>query len=113
MALLTQEELDKLRVDNGEIWHVRGKNSVEYEVPWEIVFRKPARKDYKFFRANASNPAKQPEAQEILLRSCILVPELKNFDALLDRFPGIPECEAVSEALKIAVGMSGDEAEKK
>jgi len=82
-------------------------------VPWEIVFKKPARKDYKFFKALLAQPAKAHDAQEILLRSCIVVPKREGFDALLESFPGIPECPAVSEALTESLGMDGEEVEKK
>jgi hypothetical protein len=104
---LTQEDLDKLKTQHGEIWHVKGTNG-----SWEIVFKKPARKDYKMFRANSANPARKPEAQEILLRACIVYPPLSEFDALLEKFPAIPEAEAVSDSLSEALGIASEAAEK-
>lgn len=134
MAPISEEQLEKFRADHGEIWHVRGTPvirklkepaaelqpdgttkmvSEREEIPWEIAFKKPARKDYKFFKAQTANPAKAHDAQETLLRSCILVPALAGFDALLERFPGIPECPAVNSALTEALGMDGEDAEGK
>lgn len=102
--MLTPEELQKLKLEHGEVWHIKGKDDA-----WEIVFKKPTRGDYKMFRANNQNPARKPDAQEILLRACIVVPPASEFDALLTKFPAIPEAEAVSEALSEALGIeSGD-----
>lgn len=123
---LSQAELDELVVKHGEIWRLEGKavnckvkasdgsDKIvdEMRVPWEIVIRKPERKDYKLFRSNAQRPEKRDMAQEILLRSCLVSPLLKDFDRLLDEYPGIPEAPSVSEALSEATGMASEESEK-
>lgn len=105
--MLTQEDIDKLKAEHGEIWHIKGKGGA-----WEIVFKKPRRVDYKMFRANIANPARAPEAQEILLRAVILVPKREEFDALLDQYPAIPENTAVGEALIEALGFASEEVGK-
>lgn len=122
---LTQAELDALVVKHGEIWRLEGKPvsvtlpaidderpKTEERVPWEVVIRKPERKDYKLFRSNCHRPEKKDIAQEILLRSCLVVPPLSAFDRLLDEYPGIPEAPAVGEALSEATGMASEESEK-
>jgi hypothetical protein len=105
--MLTQEELAKLKADHADIWHIIGKNDA-----WEIVFKKPSRPQYKMFRANNQNPARKADAQEILLRECIVFPLRERFDELLNKYPAIPEAEAVSEALVEAMGLEGELAEK-
>lgn len=124
---LSQAELDELIVKHGEIWRLEGKavsckvkelaDGVEkvvdeMRVPWEIVIRKPERKDYKLFRSNAQRPERKDMAQEILLRSCLVSPPISSFDKLLDAYPGIPEAPSVSEALAEATGMASEDSEK-
>ena len=77
---------------------------------WEVVFRKPTRLEYKAFRKSAHKAEQAADAQEVLARACVVDPDRKAFDALLEDYPAI--AEAASEAFKEIVGLVGEESEK-
>lgn len=98
--MLTKDQLDELEKAHEVIRHVVGLDK-----KWEIVFKTPARKDFKQFRAQSQQT---PDAQEILLKKCVVYPPADQFDALLDKFPGIAENEDVTRGLKELTGMVGE-----
>jgi preprotein translocase subunit Sss1 len=77
---------------------------------WACVLRKPTRKEYAAYKANASNPNKAADCQEHLLKSTLIIPS--DYDAierLLDEWPGIPEAFANSGLLSELTGSRGRE----
>ncbi len=99
--MLTEEQIAEFETKHGDVKHVIGKDK-----KWEIVFKTPLRKDFKAFKARAGNESQKAEAQEIMLRQCVIFPPtLTEFDALLDKFPGISENEDVSRGIKELCGM--------
>lgn len=136
----TLERLAELEAQHGRIAHVRGKsepvgkyaallaasrggptNGAGEEVaPWEAVFRKPTRGEYKAFRSRAHNPSQKPEAQEILARNTIVwissAPTATSpqevgaaLATMLDDYPAIGEAaaDAIGELAGIATDESG------
>jgi len=103
--MLSDQEIAELKSTHGRIAHVVGKGNA-----WEVVFRKPTRAEYKKFKADAANPARQSDAQEMLARSIVVHPSREAFDALLEDYPAIPE--ASSSAIAELVGFGTEEAGK-
>lgn len=103
--MLSVDEIEKLRAQHQDIATAVGDRQ-----QWECVFRRPTRAEYKRFRSMMFNPATQPEAQEQLARVCVVHPSREAFDALLERYPAIPEAVA-QDILKLA-GISVDESLK-
>lgn len=83
----------------------RADGSPDY--PYEVVFRKPTRAEYKQYRARSHNDQLKPDAQEALCRQCVVHPSVEAFDALLEDYPAIPE--AASEALMRLTGMAAEQ----
>ena len=108
--MLSSQELDKLRAENpAGIVHLVAKDG-----KWEAVFKAPNRAQYKMFRANNHNQARVADANEILARQiCIFPPTPEAFEALLDKFPAIPEALAQDEEFRAMLGISTDEGAKK
>lgn len=107
--MLSAQDLDKLREQNPNgIVHLVGKDG-----RWECVFRSPTRGEYKMFRAAAHNSARVADANEALARQTVVHPPSREaFDALLDRFPAIPEAMANDEEFRAMTGVSVDEGGK-
>ena len=103
--MLTAEELTALEEQHGRIERVSGKNGA-----WEVVYRAPKRTEYKRFRSLAHDPARKSDAQEMLALSCVVHPSPAAFEALLDKFPAIPEASA--DALGRLVGAETDDSVK-
>lgn len=96
----TLVELEAKHRRIGVISHADGSS-------WVVVLRKPARAEYKMFRASANNPAKAPEAGETLVKQTCVYPDAATLDALLEDWPGIPE--ACTKTIVELAGMSGVE----
>lgn len=107
--MLSKDDLDKFceKYPDG-IVHLVGKDG-----RWEAVFRSPTRAQYKMFRANAHNSARVSDANETLARQTVVYPATPaEFDALLDRFPAIPEAMANDEEFRALTGVSVEEGAK-
>lgn len=102
--MIPKEKIEELESMHKRIAVLRG---VGDPPAWEIVLRKPSRAEYKMFRAQIMNPAQAPDAQEILVRKCVVFPDAAGFDALLEDYPAIPE--AASEAIKRLTGLGAAE----
>lgn len=104
--MLTKDELAKLQTDGVEMFHL-----VNLASNWELVIRRPARKDCKRWRALANDPARRSDATEQLLMSCVVYPDVRSgaFDKLLDRFPLLPENGALAQIIGRVTGMLGGE----
>jgi hypothetical protein len=104
--MLTQEQLDDLRIKHGRIAHLIGKGG-----SWEVVLRRPTRIEVKKFRADAHNPASASSAQETLVRVIAVSPPAgPEFERLLDDWPGIPE--AFPGPIQDLIGMTVEESGK-
>jgi len=80
--MLPEATLEKLRGEYGSI-HVR-------EAAGEtVVLRGPNRAEWNAFQAKAADENKRHKAPEALLRSCVVYPPPTDFDAMLDRKPGL------------------------
>lgn len=71
----------------------------------EIVLRAPTRSEYRACRAQSHDRAKQADAQEDLVRRIVVYPDRKDFDAILDMYPGICENPEVSRRIAVWTGM--------
>ncbi len=107
--MLSVDDLSKLRETYPQgVVHLIGKDA-----RWEAVFRAPTRGEYKMFRANAHNTARVADANEMLARQTVVHPPTREaFDALLDRFPAIPEAMANDEDFRALTGVSVEEGSK-
>lgn len=106
--MLTRDEIEKFQADYPGCVHLVGKGNT-----WECVFRAPKRAEYKLFRANAHNSARIADANEVLaMQTVVFPPSRELFDALLDRFPAIPEALAQDEAFRALTGVSVEEGAK-
>jgi hypothetical protein len=95
--MLSQEQISAFEAQHGDVLVLRGKPGKDELPKWEIVLKKPSRAQYKMFR-NAVQKS-DPDAQENLVIGICVHPDRATFQALLDRFPAIPE--AVGKPLKV------------
>lgn len=103
---MTPADLRALEARHGTI----GIVAAEDLTSWAVVLRKPTRKEYGTFKANANNPAKAADSQEHLLKTIAIVPsDYLHIEALLDEWPGIPEAFANSGVLAELTGSAGRE----
>lgn len=98
---ITPERLKELAEKHGQIEHVKGGREGD-----EFVLRNPSRAEYKVFRAAAHQPHLAPDAQENLVRSCMVEPEGgPAIDALFDRWRAAADHPETSAAINRLVGM--------
>lgn len=76
---------------------------------FEVVFRKPTRLEHRQFRSASQNPAKAADAQEALSFQCLIYPDRAAYDALLEKYPGIPDSPAFSSAIMKLNGLGVEE----
>lgn len=122
---ISDADLDKLDAEHdGRILHVfqgalprRGQEAPEGAVAWECVFRAPTRRELAMFTQSIDSSvsaATRSMAPEMLAKACVLHvtgssdDARKAFDALVEKFPGVP----LSVAPKLAK-LSGFEVEEK
>lgn len=104
--MIDEDTLERLRDDHaGEDLYLLSSRDAA------IVVRKPTRPEYKRFRAQSADPAKRDIAMESLVKSVLVHPSAKEFDALLDRLPALCE-EFAGEVLEFA-GMAGEAESRK
>lgn len=107
--MLTKDDLDEFRTKYPQgIVHIVGKDN-----RYECVFRAPTRSEYKMFRANAHNDTRKADANETLARQCVVHPSKDAFEALLDKFPAIPEALSNDDDFRAMTGISVDEGAKR
>lgn len=58
---------------------------------FEVVVRPPTRQVWRKFRSLAADPAKRADCVEGLFRDCVVYPELKDVDAMLNQKPALAE----------------------
>ncbi len=75
-----------------------------------FIVRSPTRDVWKRFRAQVMDEGKRTVAMDNLVRGCVVSPEMTEFEAVVDRLPGI--VETLGKTLVEMAG-AGGEAEKK
>lgn len=81
---LSEDVIEKLKAEHGELTQLT-------HGPDEVIVRTPNRAQWKRFRAQIGNEKRRDDALELLLRDCVVHPEKADFDAMLDRRPGLAE----------------------
>lgn len=71
----------------------------------EFLVHRPARADWKRYRKESKDPARNGDALEVLVRSCVVFPSREEFDRLLDRYPAL--CEEIAEPVLELAGLTG------
>ena len=84
--MLTEEQIAEITSKHPGSQHFRSKRG-----KWECILRPPKRAEYKRFKHQTHNPATAADAQEMLVRQCVVYPDRVVFDALLEEYPAIPE----------------------
>jgi len=104
----TQEQIDQLESANKRIARIKSKTPGE----WEIIIRRPARKEFKRYRAAQHNEAQKADAQELLMRTIVVATCVRGavtldvakardaFDQLLEDYPAIADSTAAANALQ-------------
>jgi hypothetical protein len=114
--MLSKDQLSELETKYGRVAHVLGKwpNGTPpggtVEPPWECVFRKPNRAEYKRFRSMISNDSQRSDATEHLARACVVFPTREAFDALLEDW--VSAADACGNALGEIAGLASEQAVK-
>jgi hypothetical protein len=80
---LSEETIEKLKEEHGEVW------VIEVDGGQPIAFRCPTRQEFRKFKAMASDEKKKPDADDLLAREVVVYPSKADFDALLNRRPGV------------------------
>lgn len=99
------EQLDKLKVEHGEV-HLLKASSDEGE--FFVVVKRPTRPQYKRFKSLATDEKRRVDAGEWLVLECLVHPSREDFQIALERHPGLGDSYA-EDVLKIAgVGATVD-----
>lgn len=101
----TAEQIAELEAKHGECHKLREKRG-----KWCLVVRNPKPQEYKMARRMMHDPAKKAEATEELLKLVTVAPTGAEFDALMTRYPMLPELCA--NALQQIMGGELEVAEK-
>lgn len=56
-----------------------------------LLFRRAKRADYRRFKTEAMDEKRRPFATENLAAACLLQPDSDTYEALLERYPAVPE----------------------
>jgi len=97
----TDEQIAELKSANGnaELLLMEGKE-------FSVVAKLPTRANWRRMRSELQDDQKSQVAQENLLRTCLVWPELARFDEWCERRPGI--VESFSNHLVMSAGMEKD-----
>jgi hypothetical protein len=57
----------------------------------EVIVKRPSRPAWRKFRTLAAEPSKRPDALEGLLRDCLVYPDQKALEAMLEQAPALSE----------------------
>jgi hypothetical protein len=114
--MLTQEDIEKLQAQHGLVIHCKGRvvedsDGKKYN-QWEIVLKKPARKDYLVWLDMINDEKKKPGASSFIVRKMLAYPELAGFDALLEEHYGICQTTVVQKAIATFCGLDAEESGK-
>lgn len=101
---IDDSKLSELEAEHGEVF-------VLTEGGETAVFKRPTRAQYRRFRSERLDDRKASTALETLFSGCLVYPPAKEFDAVIDRKPALPDLFA-SKLLDVASGAE-DPAQKK
>lgn len=105
-TVLTAEKLAQLTAEHGRIEHVVVANNRD------VVVRAPQRGEYGRFRSEGM-AQKKAEAQEVLVRAIVVFPSREEFGLLLDEYPAVADCPAMTAAVERLTGLTLTAAEGK
>ena len=80
----SDEVVSALKDAHGELHQLEANGLV-------VIVRKPSRGEYKRFMSEGADDRKRVNASENLVRTCVVWPERKVFDQMLEEFPGLAE----------------------
>lgn len=80
---IADDVIQKLKAQHGDELHQLTAAGLIF------IARPPTRADYLRFTEMAADAKKRARAVEMLTRACIVYPEPDDFDALLERKPGL------------------------
>jgi hypothetical protein len=113
---LTDEQIADVRAKHPRLGQIQRSGR------YQIVFRAPKRAEYKRFRAQANEPARRAEAQELLARAVVVAVWWQGrahvgegaardaLDGLLEEYPAAVDSAAASEVIeKLMSGAVADE----
>lgn len=79
---ISDEKFAELESAHGEIVAV-------HTVLGECAFKRPSRADYKRYMSLLFNEKTRDQAQEVIVRACVIHPSKDEFNKMLDTAPGI------------------------
>jgi hypothetical protein len=79
-----QQQVDEVKAKHGEAFLLEAADEA-------VVAVRPSREVWKRFRLEILDDNKQGGAMENLVRSCVVLPDKAQFDALLNKKPGLAE----------------------
>lgn len=99
---LTQEKIDALKTEHGDLKRVRTKRS------GDIVVRGPNLGEWRRWRAESADVKKRAQAVETLVRACVVYPDPPAFSALVEKAPAT--IEQLAESVLELGGLEDDRA---
>lgn len=103
--MITNETIAKLKAEHGDDLHLlEGAGH-------EIVVRVPSRAEWKRFRAQQADAAKNVDARETLLRGCIVHPAAADVAAIFEKRPGLVDTFGVE--LQTIAGVTAEATSRK
>jgi hypothetical protein len=82
--MIPAEALEELKQKHGTVVVLEAGD-------YTVVVRKPTRAHWRRFREYASDPAKRPICAETLFRDCVVYPDAKALEAMLEDKPALAE----------------------
>ena len=102
MSELTQEQIDALKEQHGDLRSVKTKRS------GTIIVRGPSAGEWRRWRADSADVKKRAQSVETLVRACVVHPDAAGFSALLERAPAL--VETLAESVLELAGLEEDRA---
>jgi len=79
-----EAKVQKLRAEHGEVFELTEGGET-------ILARRPTRADWRKFKAARADDKKKIVALEEVFEACLLLPELDEFDRVLERKPALAD----------------------
>jgi hypothetical protein len=108
---ISKEQLDELKKTHGRVVHLSDTDEEDDTLLWECVFRVPTKREFDVYTAKQDQGI-GIKGLEQMARTIVLYPSREEFDALLDKFPGLHISLGNSERFKALVGMGGSQHQK-
>jgi hypothetical protein len=108
---IEKEKLDDLKKTHGRVVHLSDTDEEDNSLLWEAVFRVPTKREFDTYTAK-NDQGQGTKGLEQLARTIVIFPSREEFDALLEKFPGLHISLGNSERFKTLVGMGGDQHRK-